>query len=149
MLQWQAHKSSLRLNFRQDQKDPSRLGWSVANEQNAIALRNVDVERADNRIQEDDGTASSDTYEGDTTDGGPGHDSSCHLDVLTIAKDLPSSFDLRQWLYKTYTCTADLLSIRKSFGFVVQLRRQLNRWLRPQVPRDHVRLTWICVSTPL
>lgn len=146
MLHWEVYESSLHLNSHEDQKEQLGLDGSVAYEENAIAFRNIDVAWTNNRIREDDGTADLDIRDSETTDGRPGHDSSCHSNVQTFATDLPLSLNPGQWLYKSYTSIADLLGTWKSFDFVKQLRRQLNRSLRPQVPRDHVRLTWICVS---
>jgi hypothetical protein len=37
----------------------------------------------------------------------------------------------------------------KHLPFGMPLRRNLNRLLRPRVPQNHVRLTWICVRTLL
>jgi hypothetical protein len=44
-------------------------------------------------------------------------------------------------------CLLDTVKIWSCFMFGLLPRRKFHRLLRPRVPHDHVRLTWICVST--
>lgn len=62
------------------------------------------------------------------------------------ASDLLST--LRSMLRRLHN-TVDFLPFWRRSFFGMPSRRQLNRLLRPRVPQDHVRLTWICVSCPL
>lgn len=51
------------------------------------------------------------------------------------------------WPYMECRHVLDLLGTWKCYVLGMLSRRNFNRLLRPRVPKGHIRLTWICVST--